>query len=264
MSEVVSLPPGSARKLMQRGEMKRVTVPSQKPKLFETSGSPEKIRLFEKAIHIFGENFLGYDAILLMEEKCKKAGINIEFVLPMLDLPFTDRDLDLCERDIKDGISRLLVLRPSAMKINDNKPLPITLNTLSDVFNDNNPFGDGRIFFDNIWWVNQHFANASLIPGYAMPTKQILALTANLSWNEQETHLSRGEIRRTAIETVWDLILYYAKTGERLLSRTYDWTKTLDFSSRPVYVGGFASTGIFMASQNPPPKEFIVGVCPQR
>lgn len=249
---------------MQTGGMKRV-IPEQEFQV-PTVTHIERGKLIDRAINIFGEDFLGRKALYIMEEKCKAAGIDIGFeTLPVTGFHYREKDMDQVEKDIQKGKTRLLILRPGSMILNGQKS-PITLRNLRNLFAEKNPFGDGNVFFSGKEYDNRDsFINESLVSRYAMPTKEVLQNSLDIDWHKQELLLEPRERRRTAVETAWDLILYYAVTGKRLLDGTYDWGQSQSLNFNYVCVGDFDTHGfginVFIPSAA---HDFKVGVCPSK
>ena len=193
-----------------------------------------------------GEDFLGEEKITVMEDKCHTAGIDVEFELPDLNFQYTLDDLEVAGKTPTVGYNMMSTLRPLGMKVNGMREA-ITINNLIKLFKDINPFGDGVIFnneqllqkvyllqgADMFEYSNADYSfNHTLKSGYAMVTQEILPTSPQmLSWSDLEQYVTEDYSRREAVETVWDLILYYANTGKRLLPKYYDATKTIGLPS---------------------------------
>ncbi|MDP2638303.1 MAG: AAA family ATPase [Candidatus Levybacteria bacterium] len=218
---------------------------------------------FEKAKKLFGENFLGEEAIHLMEQKCQASGINVKFEIPKVGNIFTDEMFKLLQEDKKNGRERLISMHPEFMTVN-GKRKPVNLLNLRELFKKTNPFGNGAIFYDQNWYDNEDFAKQSLKAGFSLPTREILADSISKTWNEQQTLLLKGERRREAIEVLWDGTLYYATTGKKFLEDKYDWTQTRTSDGGLVGVGGFGSGGLGVSSWPAGSSHSYLGVCPSR
>jgi hypothetical protein len=101
---------------------------------------------------------------------------------------------------------------------------------------------------DAAWFAREPFALQTCTLGWALVDKQPFAQSRNLSYPEQETELVKRSThvgvrlrRRTAVEIVYDTLLYAAVRGERLLEKDWDW------SSSPTSDGGFVTAGQFDA-----------------
>lgn len=217
----------------------------------------------EKAKKLFGEDFLGEEAIHLMEQKCQASGINVKFEIPKAGNILTDEMLKLLQEDKKNGRERLVSMHPEFMTVN-GKGKPVNLLNLRELFNRTNPFGNGAVIYNQNWYSNEDFAKQSLKAGFGLPTKEVLADSTSKTWDKQQTLLLKGERRREAIEVLWDGILYYATTGKKLLEDKYDWTQTRTSDGRLVDVGAFASGGLVVDLWDPGSSRSGLGVCPSR
>jgi hypothetical protein len=274
--EILRLKPDQVINEIRQGKIAVVSAPKpvERPKS-ESIGT-------EKAKRIFGENFLGPEAILVMEDKLWARGVKVEFEIPKIDFPYSEVDIEKASRDVSKGKSRMVVLRPEWMIVkegNQDVRKPVNILNLRDLFKnqtkdgsgrvicvsyDFNPFGKGSVFYSQDWYDNRDFAKEPLKAGYAMPTKRILPNSTNITWNDQQTLLEPGERRREANEAVWDMILYYASTGKKILGYRFDWTSSRLSDGRPVGVSGFASGGLCLNSWFPSISGDVLGVCPSR
>jgi len=176
----------------------------------------------ERARRIFGADVLG------AEEVAGVFGATASAV-PALSVPE-----DLLMRAADEGM--MLVLRvPSAAG-----GVPLTIEELAKRLS--------TIAADvgTAWFSAERFARDTCRLGWALVDKQPFSESRNLSYPEQEAELAkRGEHvgaalrRRTAVEIVYDTLLYATVRGERLLAT--DW----DRSSTPTSDGGFVTAGQF-------------------
>ena len=250
--------PNKVPDLIRQGEIRVVstpTLPSPEPAVVPTS------RAVERAKQLFGEDFLGEEAIHLMEQKCQAAGINVKFEIPQSVLD--NAILEEAKRDETKGRARLVVLRPESMTV-DGERKSVTLVNLRDLFKDKNPFGQGKIFYDENWYDDQDFAKEPMKAGYGMPTKEVLTNPLISTWNMQQKLLEAGEKRREAVETAWDILLYYANTGKRSLVNYFDWGESLASTDNHVAVGSFDSNGLRVRKWVTEHTFEFIGVCPSR
>ena len=172
----------------------------------------------EKAKNVFGENFLGEEAIHLMESKFQVAGVNVKFEIPQVSLPYFDADIENARQDEVRDRGRMVVLRPQWMVVKEgNKEVrkPVNILNLRELFKkeaknllgkvtkvtyDNNPFGTGAIFYVQDWCDSKDFAKESLKPGFGMPTREVIPGSTSKTWNDQQALLEPGERR-----TRWEL-----------------------------------------------------------
>jgi len=219
------------------------------------------------AKEIFGEDFIGEEAIRLMENQCKQAGIEVQFITDGVDLSYAIEKLEEAGKEKKTDRERFLVMRPSGVKFKDSQGEydgPITIQALKRLFQDKNPFGDGTLIYDNSWYEGEAFIDQPLQAKYAMPTKKLLPESRSKNWAAQVKLLKPGETRREAIETLWDTIAYYSATKQRLLSDGWDWSKTSTSFGHRVYVGDFVQNGVLVVDVAPSNSSSNLGVCPAK
>ncbi len=282
--EILRLKPTQVVDLVKQGEME---VLSRKPQPESpVSGNGQT----EKAKSLFSENFLGEEAIHVMEQKCQAKGINVTFEIPHigsfdsngLRVGLSDEILETAKADEATGRDRMVVLRPEFMTV-DGERKPITLLNLRDLFRkeepnpddanetyvtyDNNPFSDVKgeaIFYDQDWYNDEEFAKKPLKAGFGLPTREVIPDSLSKKWGEQQALLLSEERRREPIEVAWDAILYYAATGKKVLEKTWDWTDSSTSDGSLVRVGGFDSDGLGVNDWGPEGSRSNVGVCPSR
>ena len=71
-------------------------------------------------------------------------------------------------------------------------------------------------------------------------------------------------MRSTAPEALYDLLVYFQNTGERLLPDIWTWTRTRTSDGNLVSVGGWASDGLLVDGDSPDYSGSRLGVCPSR
>lgn len=111
-------------------------------------------------------------------------------------------------------------------------------------------------------------------PGWALVSKTPLATTLNLAYAQQEAlllgyaqHLGKekGVVRRrSGVEIVYDLVLYFATRKGRLLENAWDWSSTRTIDGGYLNVGGFGSQGMQVLSYSRAVRHGALGVCPTR
>ena len=173
-SEAIKLTPNQFTQYILSGQM-RPTVPVD---IINCPRYTEKNKILRYAENLFEEDFLCYNAIHVMEEKCKVAGIDIRFSIPDIDpqffpFPYTKEALQHAKDEDKSNRARMFVLRPSMMFV-DNQPMQINIFNLKKIFQDKNPFGGGTYSPVTCMIVN-HSLKTSLNPSYALPTKEALS-----------------------------------------------------------------------------------------
>ncbi len=111
-------------------------------------------------------------------------------------------------------------------------------------------------------------------PGWLLVRKTILDPTRNLAYDGQNAQLAHyaqqlkvspsSVRRRSAIEVVYDLIVYQAARGERLLADAWDWSTTGTLDAGYLNVGGFGTNGMQILSYSSAVRHGALGVCPVR
>jgi hypothetical protein len=136
----------------------------------------------------------------------------------------------------------------------------------------------------NDWYKGEKFATdaGEIKLGWSLVKKDVLDGSTNMNWNAQKQLLRQYEAglkrkgaknasvkRRTAAEVVYDELLYYVNTGERLLRDKYDWTRTsnsslMGYVSVGRFVSSFDSSGLGVYNNLPGDSDSGLGVCPSR
>lgn len=272
--------PDKVPDLIKQGKILVVRASTLSPVVPEPTATPNG-RFVERAKQLFGEDFLGEEAIHVMEQKCQTEGIDVRFEIPQigrfdasaLHVGLTDAQLETAKADETRGRARLVVLRPEFMVVNGERKL-LNLINLRDLFRknkesgqfayDNNPFGSGIIFYKQDWYNDQDFAQEGMKAGFGVPTKEVLRDSVSKTWDQQQSLLLPEEKRRESVETAWDTLLYYAVTGKKLLSSRRDWGNTRASSGHLVNVGDFDSNGLHVGGWHPGDSDPRIGVCPSR
>lgn len=234
--------------------------------------------MIERAKVVLGKDFLGREAIKIVEGKLKAIGINVEFDVDKAPpFPYKEADLQIAKQN-----GEMLVLRPDTM-IRGGREVPITLLDLQEVFK-KDPLGkSGSPFYHSSsgdWYKDEKFVKSTgeIKLQWSLVKKELLDGSTNQTWNDQETLLKQYEgglrrkgaaavsvRRRTATEAAWDTMLYYASTGERLLGNVYDWGQTKSSGGNLVCVGRFdSSAGLGVNYYLPGRSASSLGVCPSR
>ncbi|HEX7407187.1 MAG TPA: hypothetical protein VF515_05985 [Candidatus Binatia bacterium] len=113
-------------------------------------------------------------------------------------------------------------------------------------------------------------ATETCTPGWALVRKDVLEDSCNLSYDEQDTAIRNyaamlGDAavrRRTAVEAVYDTLLYFEARKIRLLERSWDWSSSATLDGGYLNVGGFASAGMQVLSYSRAVRHGQLGVCP--
>jgi hypothetical protein len=106
--------------------------------------------------------------------------------------------------------------------------------------------------------------------GWALVWKDVLPESCNLAYDEQDAVIAHysavlgtGTLRRrTAVEAVYDTLLYHAARTTRLLTRSWDWSSSATIDSGYLNVGGFGEKGMEILSFSRAVRHSQLGVCP--
>ena len=115
-------------------------------------------------------------------------------------------------------------------------------------------------------------ATDTCVPGWALAQKEVLKESCNLSYDEQEAAIRHhGETlgvapaalrRRTAVEAMYDILLYWQARNVRLLERSWDWSSSATLDRGYLNVGGFSAAGMQVLSFSRAVRHGGLGVCP--
>jgi len=115
-------------------------------------------------------------------------------------------------------------------------------------------------------------ATDTCAPGWALVRKEVLDASRNLAYDEQDAALrayatSVGAAtvrRRSAVEAVYDTLLYFGARRIRLLEKTWDWTGSRTLDGGYLNVGGFSSSGMQILAYSRAIRHGGLGTCPTR
>jgi hypothetical protein len=119
------------------------------------------------------------------------------------------------------------------------------------------------------WYAREPFASEETCrPGWALVDKGLSSRTRNLSYAEQDEELrNRGRLlglslrRRSAVEIVYDTLLYAAVQGERLLATEWDWSSSGTSDGGFVAAGQFDEQGLHLLAYSQAVRFGSLGVC---
>lgn len=143
---------------------------------------------------------------------------------------------------------------------------PLTVLELADRFPGSGDLGKS---YRGSWFAAEPFAtNATCRLGWALVDKQPLADSRNRSYGEQATVLDERARRmglplrrRTAIEIVYDTLLYAAARRERLLEAEWDWSSSATTDGGLVTAGQFDERGLRLLGYSRGVRFDSLGVC---
>ena len=102
----------------------------------------------------------------------------------------------------------------------------------------------GEGFWNNEWWFDEKFAKEKPSKGvYEIDFEKNLT---NLTYEEQKSKIKKGWKFPHPAVLVEAILTHYEKTGERLLEDWYSRTSCVVSDGFRVYVGYFASDGLFV------------------
>ncbi|HSD10538.1 MAG TPA: hypothetical protein VLF14_06125 [Candidatus Binatia bacterium] len=119
------------------------------------------------------------------------------------------------------------------------------------------------------WYARESFATEETCrPGWALVDKGPSSRSRNLCYPEQDEELqNRSHLlglplrRRTAVEIVYDTLLYAAVRGERLLEADWDWSSSATSDGGFVTVGQFDEQGLHLVGYSQAVRFDSLGVC---
>jgi hypothetical protein len=215
--------------------------------------SPVESALISDARRVFAADFLGWDEVAPLVDGDPAA---VERAV-LERLPF---GRDQLMRAADDGM--MLVLR--AARTAAGKPL--TIVELGARF----PGRAGSTQPSSIpWYAREPFASEETCrPGWALVDKGLFSRSRNLSYPEQDEELrNRSHLlglslrRRSAVEIVYDTLLYAAVHGERLLATAWDWSSSATSDGGFVTAGQFDEQGLHLLGYSQAVRFDSLGVC---
>ncbi len=256
------------------GEILRLK-PEEVARLF-AEGKMEVVAdyMIERAKELLGKDFLGVEAIRNMESKFEWVGVNVEFAIDNIPVfPYDEQDLKLAKSN-----GEMVVLRPAGM-LSGGRHVGVTVVKLRDLFQ-KDPLGksDPPIFFRD-WFDKEDFATKpeELKLGWTIVKKEVLGGSTDIGWHDRDQLLRQYEAglkgksaknvsvrRRTATEAVYDIMLYYVNTGDKLLLNMWDLTSSQTSIGNVVSVGGYYKHGLLVSIGSPRISIQSGGVCPSR
>jgi hypothetical protein len=108
--------------------------------------------------------------------------------------------------------------------------------------------------------------------GWFLVRREPVRETLNLFYREQDAALERLGLpsrpgvshRRSAVEVAFDTLCWHAAHGERLLGRTWDWSRSPSSDGGLVAMGEFGDKGLGCVAYSRAVKHNALGICAQR
>lgn len=119
------------------------------------------------------------------------------------------------------------------------------------------------------WYARESFASEETCRlGWALVEKRPFPQSRNLNYPEQSDELDKrsrlfgiGLRRRTAVEIVYDTLLFASARGERLLPSEWDWSSSTTSDGAFVTVGEFDERGLRLLAYSQAVRFDSLGVC---
>lgn len=170
-------------------------------------------------------------------------------------LPF---DAETLMRAADDGM--MLVLRVARGEA------PLTVLELADRFPGPAELGKS---YRSSWFAAETFATTETCKlGWSLVDKQPFAASRNRSYGEQDEALVQRSQRmglalrrRTAIEMVYDTLLYAAARNQRLLESEWDWSSSATGDGGLVSAGQFDERGLRLLGYSKAVRFDSLGIC---
>ncbi|MGH7822821.1 MAG: hypothetical protein ACREQ9_23935 [Candidatus Binatia bacterium] len=218
--------------------------------------SMELATVFE-ARRVFGADMLG------VEEVSAALGFDVLASLSAAERERIDRlsfDTQTLMRAADDGM--MLVLRVAR----NQTAAPLTILELAGALPRATELATA---YRGSWFAAEPFATSEACrPGWALVDKQPFAASRNRPYGEQNTALhERARAtglslrRRSAIEVVYDTLLYAEVRRERLLESEWDWSSSTTSDGGLVTVGEFDDQGLRLQGYSKAVRFATLGVC---
>jgi hypothetical protein len=209
----------------------------------------------DDAKRIFGGDMLGLAEVEAVFGGDVAASLTREQPVSIAELSF---DRDTLMRAADEGM--MLVLRTAGDASGDR----LTVVSLAARFPGTRPASG-----EDPWFVRERFASGDVCAaGWALVDKDPRSETRNLSYVEQDAALARRSERlgfalrrRTAVEIVYDTLLYAASRSERLLETGWDWSSTMTLDGGAVTAGQFDDAGLRLLAYSKAVRFDSLGVC---
>lgn len=185
---------------------------------------------------------------------------------PVPALPFTAADLESARMD-----GALLVYRCARA---GGTPLTIAqlVSTFPAAFREKILRGSGYQLKNDWGILLEPLAESDTChDGWALVSSDVLPSSRNLTYPEQDVALQayraanglheRDLRRRTAIEAVFDTVVFFAVHRRRLLEHSWDWTSTATEDRGLLQVGGFGAEGLEVIGYSPGIRHGQLGAC---
>jgi len=227
---------------------------------------PEPATSVREARALFGDDLLGPDEVgRVLEAEPRRLASSAPHTLETV--PFDRATLEAARER-----RELLVFR-----VPSDGEQPLTVLRFADRFRDAIEAklrkGVGYLLKDEWTLDSERFAGtATCRLEWRLVHREPIAATCNLSFDLQEAALARHAAslgltdklrRRSAIEIVYDTILFARARGVRLLERWWDWSDTPTMDGGYVTAGEFGAGGLHVLGYSRAVRFGTLGICPQ-
>ena len=169
------------------------------------------------------------------------------------------------ERLKQEGFMVVLRVGTLAGKKKGDKDIPVTINNLRKKF--------PHLFFNQGWYENEQFAEEPLHGlDWGIVKKELLDESRSKNWDEQEEVLKtwaethgvdeKFVRRRTPTEVAYDALAYFKTRNAWIIEKDWGWTSVRSSDGLFVYVGYFASDGLYVFNDTRGGRGSHLGVCP--
>jgi hypothetical protein len=204
------------------------------------------------ARRLFGDNILGPEEVGKALDADPASLKSAEPDLPFDTVSFAP---DLLRQAAAEGM--VLGLRLACVG-----DVPLTLLRLASLFPGSEPPPA------DVWFASEPFAKQTCRAGWALFERRTFAASRNLTYAQQNDALSDRARRiglalrrRTAVEIVYDVLLYAAARGERLLADEWDWSSTVTTDGAFVTAGQFDERGLRLLRYSEAVRFDRLGIC---
>ena len=216
----------------------------------------------EEARRLFGYDCFGPEAfaVFLGVDDLFGPALASEQIRESLRVPFSRDELKRAK-----SLEMILVYRLSHDKYGNG----LTIRYLREACLRREVFGHGR---ERPWYASERFARDEVPnPGWSLVRKKEIPGSLDRTWKDQSEILRQWteengiqpEVvqRRTAVEAVYDALLYYGQNRHEEIDLVYDWTATLASDGWPVLVSCYHSR-LWVDALSADAREPCIGVYP--
>jgi hypothetical protein len=216
----------------------------------------------EEARRLFGHDCFGPEAfaVFLGVDDLFGPALASEQIRESLRVPFSSDELKRAK-----SLEMILVYRLSHDKYGNG----LTIRYLREACMRRKVFGQGR---ERPWYASERFARDEVPnPGWSLVRKKEIPGSLDRIWKDQSEILRQWTEengiqpemirRRTAVEAVYDALLYYGQNRQAEVQLVYDWTATRSSDDSPVFVACYESR-IWIDALSAAAREPCIGVYP--